>query len=229
MSLAMTAATIEDNDNGSYNNLNDTPVNKKRQSHNKTQKRNVSTGSAIDMNKVNNVLHSIHNRVADDDETEANYIGSGIYEKAQHSEAFKPLNPFNPPDKPISMGTERTKLGIKEGLSNLVPQPADNEELSLYDLQSSQMNDSQIKDFYKRVMPNQYVPHKQPNYTTGSQPVYSDNQVLIDKINYMINLLEEQQDIRTNNVTEEVVLYSFLGVFIIFIVDSFARVGKYVR
>jgi hypothetical protein len=45
----------------------------------------------------------------------------------------------------------------------------------------------------------------------------------------MINLLEEHQDERTDNVTEEVVLYSFLGIFIIFVVDSFARVGKYVR
>ena len=53
--------------------------------------------------------------------------------------------------------------------------------------------------------------------------------VLLQKINYMISLLEDQQDERTNNVTEEVVLYSFLGIFIIFIVDSFAKVGKYVR
>ena len=45
----------------------------------------------------------------------------------------------------------------------------------------------------------------------------------------MINLLEQNQDERTNNVTEEIVLYSFLGIFIIFIVDSFVRVGKYVR
>ena len=58
----------------------------------------------------------------------------------------------------------------------------------------------------------------------------SDNyKLLTDKLNYMINLLEDQQDERTNNVTEEVVLYSFLGIFIIFVVDSFARVGKYVR
>ena len=56
-----------------------------------------------------------------------------------------------------------------------------------------------------------------------------NNDALLQKINYMINLLEEQQDERTNNVTEEVVLYSFLGIFIIFVVDSFARVGKYVR
>ena len=49
------------------------------------------------------------------------------------------------------------------------------------------------------------------------------------KLNYMIHLLEEQQDERTSNVTEEVIMYSFLGIFIIFIVDSFVRVGKYVR
>ena len=55
------------------------------------------------------------------------------------------------------------------------------------------------------------------------------NQVLIEKLNYMINLLEEQQDQKTESVTEEVVLYSFLGVFIIFIVDSFTKVGKYTR
>jgi hypothetical protein len=28
---------------------------------------------------------------------------------------------------------------------------------------------------------------------------------------------------------EEVVLYSFLGIFIIYIVDSFTRIGKYTR
>ena len=55
------------------------------------------------------------------------------------------------------------------------------------------------------------------------------NDLLMEKLNYMIKLLEEQQDERTGNVTEEVILYSFLGIFIIFIVDSFARVGKYVR
>ena len=49
------------------------------------------------------------------------------------------------------------------------------------------------------------------------------------KLNYMIALLEAGQDERTGHVTEEVLLYSFLGIFIIFVVDSFARAGKYVR
>ena len=45
----------------------------------------------------------------------------------------------------------------------------------------------------------------------------------------MIHLLEEQHDEKTHSVTEEVILYSFLGIFIIFIVDSFSRIGKYTR
>ena len=52
---------------------------------------------------------------------------------------------------------------------------------------------------------------------------------LVTKINYMIQLLEENQDEKINNVTEEMILYIFLGVFVIFMIDSFTKVGKYVR
>jgi pilus assembly protein CpaC len=40
---------------------------------------------------------------------------------------------------------------------------------------------------------------------------------------------EEQQKEPTKHITEEFILYTFLGIFVIYIVDSFARVGKYVR
>jgi hypothetical protein len=66
-----------------------------------------------------------------------------------------------------------------------------------------------------------------PNFTQMSQTNGKDN--LLEKLNYMIHLLEEQQDEKTGHVVEELILYSFLGVFIIFIVDSFARSGKYTR
>ena len=53
--------------------------------------------------------------------------------------------------------------------------------------------------------------------------------ILLEKLDRVISLLESQHDEKTGHVTEELVLYCFLGVFIIFIVDSFARAGKYVR
>ena len=58
---------------------------------------------------------------------------------------------------------------------------------------------------------------------------FGDNSKLLEKINYMIHLMEEQQNEKTANITEEFILYTFLGIFVIFIVDSFARSGKYVR
>lgn len=58
---------------------------------------------------------------------------------------------------------------------------------------------------------------------------YNNSDKFMEKINYMIHLLEQQHNEKTNNVMEEFILYTFLGVFIIFIVDSFARAGKYTR
>tara|TARA_Y100000389_G_scaffold86932_1_gene83569 strand:- start:3443 stop:3865 length:423 start_codon:yes stop_codon:yes gene_type:complete len=50
-----------------------------------------------------------------------------------------------------------------------------------------------------------------------------------DKIDYMIHLLEAQRDIRTESATEDLILYGFLGVFIIFVLDNFSRSAKYRR
>ena len=53
--------------------------------------------------------------------------------------------------------------------------------------------------------------------------------VLLEKLNYMIYLLEEQRDEKTGQVTEELILYVFLGVFVLFVLDSFFKTGKYSR
>ena len=86
----------------------------------------------------------------------------------------------------------------------------------------AQLGDVTSSDYLK-----QYV----PNYSQmrGTEDVNTNKDSLMTKLNYMIHLLEEQQDEKTENVTEELVLYLFLGVFVIFIVDSFARAGKYTR
>ena len=63
----------------------------------------------------------------------------------------------------------------------------------------------------------------------GSETQTIMDNKLLEKINYMIYMLEQQQNEKTSNITEEFVLYLFLGVFIIFIVDAFSRTGKYIR
>ena len=57
----------------------------------------------------------------------------------------------------------------------------------------------------------------------------NDNNTMMQKLNYITHILEDMQMEKTSNVTEELILYSFLGVFIIFVTDSFAKAGKYYR
>ena len=57
-----------------------------------------------------------------------------------------------------------------------------------------------------------------------------DNSRQIEKkLNYLIQILELQKDQRTEYVSEEIILYMFLGIFIVHTIDSFIRVGKYTR
>ena len=98
----------------------------------------------------------------------------------------------------------------------------------------------QQKKYYENLENNYYNQYI-PNYTGTQQniPYYSQlansqeltgpKDELMHKLNYLIHLLEEQKDGKTENVTEELVLYMFLGVFVIFVVDSFARASKYTR
>jgi hypothetical protein len=68
------------------------------------------------------------------------------------------------------------------------------------------------------------------NYNASQNNTHNyDNNKLLSKLDYVIHLLEEQHNEKTNYITEELILYLFLGIFILFVLDSFARASKYVR
>ena len=227
MSLAMYAAPFDNDNNELYNNelyknsANDTPINRKRNIHNKTQKRNSLQEN--NSQKVNTVLETIHNTYSNEDSELGDYR-------------------LIPP--PMSVGVENTKL--RENMQNQNNekdndvQANEKDDVDLHTLKNNYISDKVVQEYYKNLIPNynnsinnnseynKLYYQVNPNYDV-KQDNDENHNILIDKLNYMINLLEEQHDEKTNNVTEEVVLYSFLGIFIIFVVDSFARVGKYIR
>jgi hypothetical protein len=49
---------------------------------------------------------------------------------------------------------------------------------------------------------------------------------LAERLDYMIHLLEKQQDEKTGRATEEMILYVFLGVFVIFVLETFVKTGR---
>ena len=85
-----------------------------------------------------------------------------------------------------------------------------------------------LSNYQRSYEPPQQLVNK-PYYANMGISQGSTDSKLMEKINYMVHLLEEQSHEKTNNITEEFILYTFLGVFIIFVVDSFSRSGKYIR
>lgn len=97
-------------------------------------------------------------------------------------------------------------------------------------------NDSELSNFYKSELNNIVL----PEIKTNQYMLMDDNNVekykktgtndeLLSKLDRMIEMFEEQKEIKTTQKNEEIVLYSFLGVFTIYILDTFVSIGKYTR
>ena len=231
MSLAMSAAPFDDEN---YT-LNNEKQKLKPTGHNKTQKRRQHTSNSVDTAKMSNLLQTLHNST-DDDSNNGNEMGD-----------------FNPPAAPESSGVEKT-TDVKESPVSKYLREGPENQTGGYVNQATEYQDERLEmnnyldnygskasneDYYKQFIPN-YPRRTPPNADSINKPYYDsyqtiqtpqgpDNTVLMEKLNYMIHLLEEQQDERLGSVTEEVILYSFLGIFIIFLADSFTRIGKYKR
>ncbi len=186
------------------------------QTRNKTIKNQKS-------NNIESMIQSLHN--SNDDSVNDN------------------LSDFNPlPSPPQSVGVQRTIDKSKE--TNVTAQEKNNQnkvnynsQLQLYTNMLNQnknpINSNNIEGFSKQNANSNaseyYKQYQIPTYYNQMSENIGGNKELLYKLNYMIHLLEEQKDEKTGHVTEEIILYTFLGVFMIFIIDSFARVGKYVR
>jgi hypothetical protein len=65
--------------------------------------------------------------------------------------------------------------------------------------------------------------------SNNHQPKKQTNQEMLDKMNKILEMFEEQKEIKTGQKNEENILYCGLGLFIIYIMDSFVNIGRYTR
>jgi hypothetical protein len=105
-----------------------------------------------------------------------------------------------------------------------------------YSLHSGSRNEGPLGNSYYHAYSDKSKIGNIPYYSmdrmhhTAPNSIHNTSQdKILEKLNKMIYLLEEQQNEPTKHITEEFILYTFLGVFIIFIVDSFSKTGKYTR
>lgn len=69
--------------------------------------------------------------------------------------------------------------------------------------------------------------HMDSSKTSMNTVSTTDN--LQEKINYIIHMLEQNKQMRTENIHEEMVMYFFLGFFVLYVSDNFVKMGRYTR
>lgn len=189
--------------------------------HSKTQK---VRPYVVDQEKVQSILDQIHQSTEDsDNESEnndnLNNNNNNNENQNQNQNHFENFQTHTFPPRPQLNSKKYHDL-----YDNNNNDEEDEDDVNNY--QKNYLSQHDREEYYKRHSYQEgMTPKKQESDFSSS----GNGDLLTRKLNYIIHLLEEQQDEKTNNVTEEKILYMFLGVFIIFIVDSFAKVGKYVR
>lgn len=244
MSSTLGYSTLENIDNDDSEDQ-EKYINQRRQAHNSTRKRRESFANNTNQHKLNpSILEQMNNNDDEDGVFPPKPYSAGVERtKDQDQERTKDQEQKRTKDQ---QQEQEQKKQTSESMINMnndvmfrtlgrTPQPIYEGENNLHLNDYSNYGDEKKNDeYYKRVLSG----YPQQKQSMTNKPYYSQvnyqipesaDSVLLQKMNYMITLLEDQQDERTNNVTEEVILYSFLGVFIIFIADTFVRAGKYVR
>jgi len=168
----------------------------------------------VDQRKVENFLNNLENY--DEDTQPKDY---------NEEEGEEGLADFKPP--PLPKLTKGPTDDMKKHDPQKDPDKANDMLIEKDESVTPEGYDNMVTDNYKSYYDN-YIPYYN-NPSNNNQPVFNNKDELMRKLNYLIHLMEENKDEKSQNVTEELVLYLFLGVFVIFVVDSFARAGKYTR
>lgn len=90
--------------------------------------------------------------------------------------------------------------------------------------------DSEIKEEdSNELYYNQYLPQTIDYKQTIQDNNHVSMNTLNNKLDHLIHLLEEQREFRTDTILEELILYIFFGIFIIYVVHSFTKIKYYSR
>ena len=131
------------------------------------------------------------------------------------------LSDFNPIQPPALASKNAEIENTYMNSSSLMPKTVAKQQNDFV------LNDAHLGKLANYAQSYTNAVNNKPYY--NASPIGDSNNKLMEKLNYMIHLLEQQQYEKTSNMTEEFILYIFLGVFVIFTIDSFNKAGKYVR
>ena len=216
------------NSDNTINDTNNTTTTNNTNNKRKTLKKLPSLNSLLN-NKNAGETNNTNKETANNEESDSKnvyMIGGGDEDNSGLAD-YKPI--FDPPPPP-----QLSKIGQTKHVLSASDDTINPEDYSQLDAIA---NDQYLKKLIPGYNGNGQMPGQMQDLMQGQMQsqlqgqmqIGSDNN-LSDKLNYMIHLLEENREEKTSNVVEELILYSFLGVFVIFVLDNFVKIGnKYTR
>ena len=181
-------------------------------------KNNDATKNKI--TSLGNLMSQIHNNNEEDDSYNNTSYQSNLIDETISTSMTDSLN------------SELAKIQKMREAGNNIPQNTflNSASNSLYNLENSNILGNLNSAKNNLASYNESYNYSASNNQSQSEsPMHFDNNKLLKKLDYIIHLLEEQHNEKTNHITEELILYLFLGLFILFVLDSFARASKYHR
>ena len=225
------------------NNLSESKLYKK--SNNKT----VKNKKTVEFDE-SNITDTKNNDLLKNKITSLGNLMSKIHENNEEDDNFNTNYQSNTIDESIStsftdsLNEQLAKIQKMREAGNNIPQnnffnnDLQNSNSGIDNISNSKNNVSNLENsdvlnntaFSKNNLSNYSDSYKlNYNASQNNNTHNYDNNSLLSKLDYIIHLLEEQHNEKTNYITEELILYLFLGIFILFVLDSFARASKYVR
>lgn len=208
----------------------------------KTNNKTIKNKKTVEFDE-SNITNTKNNEVLKNKITSLGNLMSKIHENNEEDENFNTNYQSNTIDESIStsftdsLNDQIAKIQKMREAGNNIPQNNFfNNELQNTNINNNAPNleNSNVlngSNLVKNDLSN-YSDSYKLNYNSLSQNIDNhnyDNNKLLSKLDYIVHLLEEQHNEKTNYITEELILYLFLGIFILFVLDSFARASKYVR
>jgi len=207
------------------NNIAKNNMNKENSTKRKTLKKLPDIKSLLNLKKKDNTEEHSENNT----KIEPNNVSTLLSGDDEDESGLADYNSaFNPPPPP-----QLSKIAQ----ATILKQKYDNNDNSISPQEYGSLDPVANDEYYRKNIPNYTGNLSTNSLLSGSgsgsgsgQVMMSGDGDMMQKLNYMIHLLEENKDEKTHNITEELILYCFMGVFVIFVLDNFVKMGgKYHR
>ena len=214
-SLVITAATLDDEYNNNSNHNNNSNNN-----HNNNNNNNHNNNNSNSTCKKNQTYKNKNTQKIDKTMLQQLY-NSNNSNNSNTDENYE-MGDFVPVQKTMQTANIQQQVLNSNTRYNEV---LDDDDV----IDKSKLEMVKENDIYKQFINNYNNSVTKDVYNSNNSNYSNGNNELLKRLDKILYLLEEDKNDQNHLITEELILYVFLGVFIIYVLDSFVKAGKYVR